>query len=239
VRAGSLALARAAHYLAPGVVVAVVDPGVGTARRAVAVRAAHGAPVFVGPDNGLLLPALDRLGGGVLAVELRPTRPGEGGAAGMAGGPTFDGRDLFAPAAARLAGGEALTELGPTIAADGLVRLPAPRCQALADGGTEVEVTWVDRYGNVQLSATAADLPLGRGTVRVENGPEGDRRRPLGTARRVTAFADLAPDELGLLTDSDGHLALCTYRASAAQRLGVDETDVLVLRDATAGGRDG
>ena len=110
VRAGALTLARSAQYLAPGVVVAVVDPGVGTTRRAIAVDVGDGASVLVGPDNGLLAPAVAMVGGASRAFELTNREyhlP--------APGPTFDGRDVFAPVAAHLCAGVPLTELGTEI----------------------------------------------------------------------------------------------------------------------------
>ena len=116
VRAGGLALARSAQYLCPGVVLAVVDPGVGGARRAVAVEVGDGASVLVGPDNGLLAPAVALVGGADRAVELtEPDYQLE------APGPTFAGRDVFAPAAAHLCAGVDLAELGPEIDPAGLL----------------------------------------------------------------------------------------------------------------------
>ena len=110
-RAGGLALARAANYLCPGVVVAVVDPGVGTDRRPIAIEVGAGVSVLLGPDNGLLAPAVGLVGGATRAVELG--NPAYRLPAG--GGATFDGRDVFAPAAAHLCVGVPLTELGPEI----------------------------------------------------------------------------------------------------------------------------
>src|SRR5690606_9165 len=110
VRGGGLALARAAQYLCPGVVLAVVDPGVGTDRRAVAVEVGGGQSVLVGPDNGLLAPAVAMSGGATRAVELTNTDyqlP--------APGPTFAGRDVFAPAAAHICLGTPLEDLGPEV----------------------------------------------------------------------------------------------------------------------------
>ena len=113
IRAGGLALARAAQYLLPGVVLAVVDPGVGTSRRPVAVEVGDGASVLVGPDNGLLAPAVALVGGAGRAVELA------GGDYRLEAQPelgsTFDGRDVFAPAAAHLCCGVPLSALGPPI----------------------------------------------------------------------------------------------------------------------------
>src|SRR5262245_27042903 len=110
VRAGGLALARSAAYLCPGVVVAVVDPGVGGPRRAVAVEVGEGSSVLVGPDNGLLAPAVALCGGAEWVVSLEnPDYQLE------APGATFAGRDVFAPAAAHLANGVPLLELGPAL----------------------------------------------------------------------------------------------------------------------------
>src|SRR5688500_9872586 len=110
VRAGSLALARAAQYVPKGVILAVVDPGVGTARRAVAVEVAGGDGVFVGPENGVRPSALAMTGGAERALELTNEiyhLP--------APGPTFAGRDIFGPAAAHLAAGVPLSELGDPV----------------------------------------------------------------------------------------------------------------------------
>lgn len=127
-------------------------------------------------------------------------------------------------------------DLGPELAGDDLVRLEAPVSRARADGWWELEVTWVDRFGNVELAAGPGDIwpsgetsPGGSVTVRpVEEGPAGNGRAR--QARVVRAFGDLGPSEVGLLVDSDGHLALCLNGSSAANRLGLKETDVVLVR---------
>jgi S-adenosyl-L-methionine hydrolase (adenosine-forming) len=232
VRAGSLALQRAAPYLAEGVVVAIVDPGVGTPRRAIALRAGSADLTFVGPDNGLMLPAVDVLGGPALAVELQNPEHQLAGP-----GPTFAGRDIFAPAAAFLAAGGDIGDLGRPLDMETLVRLPPPVCRK-SRGWLEVEVTWVDRFGNVQLAA-GPDVLGGRagsgGRVTVTSTPGG---RPAAAetwpARIVRTYGDLVPGELGILVDSYGSLALCLNGAGAAQLLGTRERDVLRLRPAGA-----
>jgi S-adenosyl-L-methionine hydrolase (adenosine-forming) len=250
VRAGALALARAAPYLAAGVVVAVVDPGVGTARRGVALQAGAADVVFVGPDNGLLLPALDLLGGAVLAVELEDAAyqlPSPGpplsalpSSGSLARGPTFAGRDIFAPAAAHLAAGGVLGALGREVSTGTLVRLPVPVFRQAPDGALEVEVTWVDRYGNVQLAAPApalAGLAGSGGRLEVTTGPApAESTSPPWLARVVHTFADLTAGELGALVDSYGFVALSLYGASAAQFLDVREEDVLILRRGASSG---
>src|SRR5690606_4210745 len=152
IRHGAAILAQTVPYLPPAVIVGVVDPGVGTARRGVAVEA--GESVLVGPDNGLLGWTADTLGGVRTAVELADTRyflPQRAG--------TFDGRDVFAPVAAHLANGVPVGELGPP--ATGLVALPTPVVE-VGDGRLVAEVLTVDHFGNVQLAARRADLEAAR-----------------------------------------------------------------------------
>src|SRR4051812_5561880 len=144
VRAGGLALARSAPYLCPGIALAIVDPGVGTSRRGIAVEVGDGSSVLVGPDNGLLAPAVSMCGGASRVVELsNPEYQLE------APGPTFAGRDVFAPAVAHLCRGVPLDELGPEIEATSLRPglLPVAHVQG---GEVNAEVLWIDRYGNAQ-----------------------------------------------------------------------------------------
>jgi S-adenosyl-L-methionine hydrolase (adenosine-forming) len=240
VGAGAAMLERAVDHLGPGVVLAVVDPGVGGSRRAVAleVAAADGPRFFVGPDNGLLVGAAARRGGVVGAVELaRPSVPS-----------TFDGRDVLGPVAAALAGDRPLGSLGTAIEGSSLVRLAA---SPLADAGSlghpalVSEVGWVDRFGNVQLVARPDDLAdvfgpaegLGPLTVRVLGPPGGrptEQAAPSALSiRSVHAFAELAPGELGLLVDANGHLAIVLQEASAAARLAVRRGSQIEVAGAT------
>src|SRR5690606_7483816 len=141
VRAGALCLARSVQYLCPGVVVAVVDPGVGTDRRAIAVEVGGGQAVLVGPDNGILAPAVALCEGADRAVELtnadyQLATPGA----------TFDGRDIFGPAAAHLAAGVDLADFGPAIDPATLRPALVPVTR-LEDEGLVAEVLWVDRFG--------------------------------------------------------------------------------------------
>ena len=142
---GAVTLANALPYLPIGVHLAVVDPGVGSERRAVAVRAAS-ERLFVGPDNGLLTLAADRSGNVVEAVELEALEPADGHGSG-----TFHARDVFAPAAARLVKGTGLSELGAPIDPGSLRRLEVPEPVSIS-GLVEVCVLAVDRFGNVALS---------------------------------------------------------------------------------------
>jgi len=216
VRGGSLALARAIPYVPEGVVLAVVDPGVGSARRAVAVEVADGAGVMIGPDNGLLAPAVAVVGGAGRAVEL--TNP----AWQLTGsGVTFAGRDIFAPAAAHLCNGVDLAELGPAIdpalMLPGMVPLPREE-----PDGIHAEVLWVDRFGNCQLNVGPDDLAGDDVWTIVA----GDDRR---SARIVMTFSELGAGSLGLVRDSHGMLALAMDRRSAAGELGIDVGDAVRL----------
>jgi S-adenosylmethionine hydrolase len=208
VRAGGLALARAAGYLAPGVVLAVVDPGVGTTRRPIAVEVGDGQSVLVGPDNGLLAPAVAMVGGATRAFELSNSEyhlP--------AGGATFDGRDVFGPASAHLCAGVSLEELGQEI--DPVTLMPGIVPIANVEGARiEAEVLWVDHFGNAQLNVGADEVASGRMRVVV-----GDITR---TAVSVGGYADISPGELGLVVDSYGLLSLALDRGSAAAELRLD-----------------
>lgn len=213
VRGGALALMRAIQYLPQGVVLAVVDPGVGTDRRAVAIRTEWG--YFVGPDNGLLAPAVAMVGGadGAVSLENPDARLPVTGA-------TFHGRDVFAPAAALLSSGDvAFTDLGPAVAPQALVPLvlPLPEIQKRAVTGT---AWWVDHFGNVQTNVSPADLA----TIGLEEGGEVGLR--LGPDRHdvawVTAYGDAAPGTLVVVTDSQGLVAVSEIGGRASDRLGVD-----------------
>ena len=217
VRAGGLALARAAQYLLPGVVLAVVDPGVGTSRRPVAVEVGDGASVLVGPDNGLLAPAVALVGGASRAVELTSAEYRLDTRAEL--GSTFDGRDVFAPAAAHLCRGVPLSALGPAIDAATLTPGMLPVSQREGDN-LVAEVLWVDRFGNCQLNVDPAEVDEMAATgapLQVVTGED------LRTAVRAAAYADIPPGRVGLVTDSSGLVSLALPQGSAADELGLHE----------------
>ncbi len=219
VRAGGLALARAAQYLVPGVVVAVVDPGVGTARRPVAIEVGGGQSFLVGPDNGLLAPAVALVGGATDAVVLdRPEFQLE-----SPGSTTFDGRDVFAPVAAHLCNGVPLRQLGTPV--DPVQLLPGllPVSEQMPDGAVKAEVLWVDRFGNAQLNVDPDQLAGWPDTVRVEG--TGWFR----VTNRVTSFAQVPTGSIGLLVDAYGLLSLVADRSSAATELGIGEGEQITL----------
>lgn len=213
-RAGGLALARAANYLCPGVVVAVVDPGVGTSRRPIVVEVGDGASYLVGPDNGLLAPAVGLVGGATRAVELVSVDH----RLEAAGGATFDGRDVFAPAAAHLCNGVSLTDLGPEIDPAGLMPGILP-VSHIEDDALIGEILWVDRFGNCQLNVDPLELAAFGQHLTVSIA--GDDR----VAVRAAAFADIPTGRVGLVTDSSGLVTIAAARASAAADFGLAEGD--------------
>ena len=227
VRAGSLALARCIGYVPSGVVLAVVDPGVGTDRRAVAIEVAGGAGVVIGPDNGLLAPAVAMAGGAERAVEL--TNPDF---QLQAAGATFDGRDVFGPAAAHVCNGVELTDLGPEI--DPVLLLPGTVPLSREEGDELItEVLWVDRFGNAQLNIGPDDVPTAwSGLLQIRIGtpldPSGTTVR---TARRSSHFAELTGGAVGLVLDSYGMLAIAMDQRSAADELGIAAGDQVTITD--------
>lgn len=220
VRAGGLTLLRAAQYLPAGVVVAVVDPGVGTERRAIAVEVGEGASVLIGPDNGLLAPAVSMCGGAGRVVELTSEQHRL-----PAPGATFAGRDIFVPAAAHLCNGVDLAELGPAVDPDSLLPAVLPITRTEQDG-LHAEVLWVDRYGNAQLNVDPAELDAMDGCDEVVTLRFGGTVR---TATRVDAYAELGTGRVGLVTDSYGLLSICLERASAADELRIAPGTPIVL----------
>jgi S-adenosylmethionine hydrolase len=209
---GALTLANSLPFMPVGVHLAVVDPGVGGARRALALRDQSGR-IHVGPDNGLLIPAAERFGGIAEARELaNPEYALESVSR------TFHGRDLFAPAAAHLALGVELSELGPPIAVDALARLDLPEPEI---GTTRLRCTVlaIDRFGNVQLNLNRAHLDevgIVPGTrVELQVGPE----RYYAVAART--FADARPGDLILYEDSYRNLSIAINGGSAASMFGI------------------
>lgn len=214
VRSAALALTRSIQYLPEGVCLAVVDPGVGSERKAIAAETPWGH--FVGPDNGLLSPAVAMVGGASRIVSIENPdamipSPGE----------TFHGRDVFAPAAGLLASGEAsLDDLGPPVSGDEVTPLLLPLTDT--EGSTiSGEAWWVDQFGNVQTNISPeelSELGVGRGdVVTVTVGST------IHALRWVTSYADVAEGEPLLHVDSAGLMAIAVRSGRADEDLNVAE----------------
>jgi len=208
---GALVLASTLPYMPDGIHLAVVDPGVGGDRLPLALRAAGGR-LFVGPDNGLLLVAADRLGGVEEAVELAdPAYRLEPVAR------TLHARDVLVPAAAHLAAGVALTDLGPAVEPGDLVRLELPE-PAVGTRRIRATVLYVDRFGNVQLNLTSSHLEQ----VGVEPGSQVEVEVGFERYYAVAArtFAEVRAGDIVLYEDAYWNIALAINRGNAAEMFG-------------------
>jgi S-adenosylmethionine hydrolase len=211
VRRGAAVLAQTVPYLPPAVHVAVVDPGVGTARRGVAVAA--GDSVFVGPDNGLLSWAVTAAGGAARAFSLTNRDLWLASVAA-----TFHGRDIFMPVAAHLASDAELAATGAQIDVADLVTLPVPE-RTIRDSVAAGEVLTVDRFGNVQLTITAADA------AEIGLKPGATALVRCGRHQLIIPYRDMfgavAPGELVAYIDGAGLVSIAVNGGDAAQRLGL------------------
>lgn len=220
VLAGAVVLRNTLPYMPDrAVILAVVDPGVGGPRRPVAMRS-HGDRLFVGPDNGLLMHAVDLDGGVAAAYELsnqelwlKPLSA------------TFHGRDIFAPVAARLAAGLVLEEVGTEVVADHLDRIDYPGPRKHRDGLTAIAVL-VDRFGNVALNIRARDLEKSGLTGHVELLTGGERY----LAQVARTFQSVRRSDIVVLIDSYGQASVAVNNGSAAEVLGLDAGDEVRIR---------
>jgi S-adenosyl-L-methionine hydrolase (adenosine-forming) len=206
---GALVLANTIEYMPVGVHLAVVDPGVGGPRRALVLRDRTGR-LYVGPDNGLLLPAAGRAG---IAAAHELTNPKY---ALEAVSRTFHGRDLFSPAAAHLVRGVPIEELGPPLDPEGLVSLDLPK-PAISEGAAVATVLYVDSFGNMALNLTRDDveqLGIVSGT-RVELELAGERYYAVMTR----TFADARPGDVILYEDRYRNMSVAISRGSAVRML--------------------
>jgi S-adenosyl-L-methionine hydrolase (adenosine-forming) len=228
VRGGGLLLARSVQYLCPGVVLAVVDPGAQGERRALAVEVGDGASVLVGPDNGLLAPAVAMCGGASRAVELTSADWHLESA-----GPVSPGRDVFASVAAHLCMGVALDAFGPEI--DPALLMPGLLPVAWPEGEELVaEVLWIDRFGNAQLNVDPDELTRFAGDDPVQLGFDGTSR----VAQRARLRSEIGTGQVGLVTDSYGMVSVVLDRGSAASDLGLGPATEVRLRRIDDGGGD-
>jgi len=205
-RAAGLILRDVLPYAPRCAAALVVDPGVGTQRRAILVLTERG-DLLAGPDNGLLPLAAEAIGGVAAARSIETASTSF----------TFHARDVFCPAAARLSTGTSFAAIGPDIAVSSLVRA-APLIADVREGPIECEVLDVDVFGNVRLSIRPDALQkagLDGETLNVETS------RGRSTAVRRDTFGALAQGEVGAIVDSFGWMTLCLNRASAADMLGL------------------
>jgi S-adenosyl-L-methionine hydrolase (adenosine-forming) len=227
IRHGALMLWSALPYLPVGAHMAVVDPGVGTPRRPIAIETARG-DTLVGPDNGLLIPGAERLGG-IMRVHLIHNIEYRLPVISS----TFHGRDLFAPAAAHLALGVPLESIGPEIDPQELVQIDWP---PVVVRGSELESTviYCDTFGNLKLAGLTADLVAALGPL--EHGDILEVR--LGGSRRLRkmpwapTFGDVPEGSHIVLEDSYGRLSIAQNQGSAAESLKVAEGSTVTLRRA-------
>lgn len=220
VREGAGTLVFALQHMPVGTHVAVVDPGVGTERLAIAIRTARGDNL-IGPDNGLLVPAAESLGGIVEArsIDNRALML-------PVVSSSFHGRDIFAPVAAHLAMGTPFEAVGPVVPVENLVRLPVPSA-TIRDGSLDTVITHVLIFGNVTFAGTPPDLeravgPLAPGRrLVVEFGAVGGRPRTREETTWSDTFGRVPLGASLLMPDSEGRLSFADNQGDAATRLGL------------------
>jgi S-adenosyl-L-methionine hydrolase (adenosine-forming) len=207
---GALVLAHTLPYMPVGVHVAVVDPGVGGERKPLALRGTDGR-LYVGPDNGILLLAADRLGGVQEATEIaEPAYTLESVSR------TFHGRDVFSPAAAHLANGVGLGELGPKLDPAGLVRLEVPE-PTIGTARIRATVLSIDRFGNVQLNLNRSQLERAGILPGVRVEVELASERYYAVAART--FSDVRSGEIVLYEDAYENVSIAITGGNAAETL--------------------
>ena len=224
VEAGAEALVESLVHLPVGAHVAVVDPGVGTQRRPIAIRCVRG-DVLIGPDNGLLLPAAHALGGIAAVVVLDDERWW-----GPSRSHTFHGRDLFAPVAAHVAAGVPFGDLGSPLDPSLLVPAAALPIDAKT-GELHTVVRIVDGFGTLVLAGDRGDITTSLGELE----PGQPLGITIGTTKIQTVWASRfgdVPEQAPLCyIDSAGRLALAVNRGSAAERYGATRrTPVVITR---------
>jgi S-adenosylmethionine hydrolase len=200
---------------------AVVDPGVGSDRRSVALRGTDGR-LYVGPDNGLLVPAAEKLGGIEAAHEITNREYALDPVSA-----TFHGRDVFSPAAAHLANGVGLEKLGPAIEPESLARLELPQPD-IGDQRIRACCLYVDRFGNMQLNLTRHDLE------RIGVAPGRQVELQLAAepyyAMAARTFADARGGEIILYEDAYENIAIAISGGSAAETFSAHPGDEVRIK---------
>ncbi|GMQ93751.1 MAG: SAM-dependent chlorinase/fluorinase [Acidimicrobiia bacterium] len=229
IHGGAMALTRAVQYMPDGVFLAVVDPGVGTGRKAIAARTPVG--YFVGPDNGLLAPAVAMVGGADLIVSLEDDRfrlPAKGA--------TFAGRDIFGPAAAVLASDQAeIEDLGPRLDPGSISPLLIPLAEPAGNGAVRGCVLWVDTYGNIQFNVSPEDL----GALGMKEGDDVLVSFNMEEVRVVwgSTYGDVEEGEAILHVDSHGQIAIAVRGGRADEDFSFGAGDTVVLGRPDGGNR--
>jgi len=224
-----MALTRAVQYMPDGVFLAVVDPGVGTGRKAIAARTPVG--YFVGPDNGLLAPAVAMVGGADQIVSLEDDRfrlPAKGA--------TFAGRDIFGPAAAVLASDQAeIEDLGPTLDPGSISPLLIPLAEPAGKGAVRGSVLWVDTYGNIQFNVSPEDLAA----LGMKEGDDVLVSFNMEEVRVVwgSTYGDVEKGEAILHVDSYGQIAIAVRGGRADEDFSFGVGDAVVLGRPDGGNR--
>ena len=229
VHGGAMALTRAVQFMPDGVFLAVVDPGVGTERLAIAARTPIG--IFIGPDNGVLAPAVAMVGGADLIVSIEDPRfrlPSPGA--------TFHGRDVFGPAAAVLASAQAdITDLGPALEPDSISPLLIPLAEPAGNASIKATVLWADTFGNLQFNIAADDLAefeLGAGDDVAVAYEMMNHRIVWGAS-----YGAVEEGEAVLHVDSHGQLALGVRGGSATDDFGIGVGDSVIIGRPDGGNR--
>lgn len=229
IHGGAMALTRAVQFMPDGVFLAVVDPGVGTGRRAIAARTPVG--VFVGPDNGVLAPAVAMVGGADLIVSIEDDRFRLPSA-----GQTFHGRDVFGPAAAVLASGQAdIEDLGPVVPMDEITPLLVPLAEPAGNGGIKATALWIDTFGNIQFNIAAEDL------ANLELEPGDDVVLSVDMTEYRIAWSDtygsVEEGEAVIHVDSHGQIALAVRAGRADDDFPIGVGDSVVIGRPDGGNR--
>ncbi|RLE12704.1 MAG: hypothetical protein DRJ28_08625 [Actinobacteria bacterium] len=229
IHGGAMALTRAVQYMPDGVFLAIVDPGVGTDRNAIAARTPVG--YFVGPDNGVLAPAVAMVGGADLIVSLEESQfqlPAKGG--------TFAGRDIFGPAAAVLASDQAeIQDLGPSLDPGSISPLLIPLAEPAGNGAIRGSVLWVDTFGNIQFNVSPEDLDA----LEIKEGDDvlvSFNMEEFRVAWGAT-YGDVEEGEAIIHVDSYGQIALAVRGGSADEDFSFGVGDTVLLGRPDGGNR--